>query len=489
MCWYFEIQWSSINMSKIQKASQNLVLNPLDPCSWVMTVDGSGLPRWLANPILISSSGTPSVAPEDASLFESLGIEGLFPFQSYVRDRLRRKHPEGPRDLCVSAPTGSGKTLAYVLPIVERLRGRVVGRLRALIVVPTRDLVPQVEETFKTVCEAYGEGCRLKAGLDYLVTTPGKLITSLPGLELEALKFLVVDEADRLLDQSFQEWLPQLLQKLTTETRENRDDREDRFFDSDAWNEDAGHVQKLLFSATLTTNPAKIAPLHLSRPIYLSVRAAGDGDVDLVTPETLKETMVVFSGAEELKPAALVEVIETILPRIIGDGQQGRILCFTKSVSSTQRLTRLLAVMRPELKFAAFHGTLSDSDRTRLLDEFSSGSVHVLIGSDAMARGLDLKSVRCVINYDMPMFAATYVHRIGRTARAGQSGWATTLLPASQTRHFKKMLKGSLNKSVVDYNGEELKWNQVGKIEIDEQLINDKWRQVLSDSLHQINKK
>lgn len=451
-----------------------------------MTVDTSGLPKWLAHPLIISTStSAPESSPEDASIFESLGIEGLFPFQSYVRDRLRQKHPEGPRDLCVSAPTGSGKTLAYVLPVVEKLKERVVGRLRALVVVPTRDLVPQVVETFKSVSEAYKCEDLLKNGVDYMVTTPGKLISGLASMNLEALKYLVVDEADRLLDQSFQEWLPQLLNTLKKEDVASE-------FDSDAWNEDAGHVQKLLFSATLTTNPAKIAPLNLYRPLYVTVRSNSeeeqqDAFVELVTPEKLKETMMVFNGAEELKPAVLVEVLEEILPQMIGDGEKGRVLCFTKSVSSTQRLTKLLTVMRPELRVDAFHGTLSDTDRSRLLDEFANGKIQVLIGSDAMARGLDLKSVRCVVNYDMPMFAATYVHRVGRTARAGQTGWATTILPASQTRSFKKMIRGNLGKSVVDLieisEGRDLKWNEVGKIEVEEEIINEKWRQVLSDSL------
>lgn len=454
-------------------------------------MDSNGLPKWLANPVVIStSSGPANVSPDDAVLFESLGIEGLFPFQAHVRDRLRLKHPEGPRDLCVSASTGSGKTLAYVLPVVEGLKGRVVGRLRALVVVPTRDLVRQVEETFRWVCEAYDCGSVLQKDVDYLVTTPGKLITSLPSLQLSSLKFLVVDEADRLLDQSFQEWLPQLLNALKPEMAGC-----DEVFDSGAWGDNNdGHVQKLLFSATLTTNPAKIAPLRLHRPLYLTVRADDQkGDVELATPETLKETMVVFNGAEELKPGVLIEVLEEVLPRVSGEGGiRGGVLCFTKSVTSTQRLTRLLNVMRPELRVSAFHGTLSDTDRSGLLDAFSSGRVEVLVGSDAMARGLDLKqSVRWVVNYDMPMFAVTYVHRVGRTARAGHEGWATTILPASQTRHFKKMLTGGLGKRIVDLeeSGETLKWNEVGKIEIEAEVIDEKWRSALSTALQLLKNK
>lgn len=464
-----------------------------DPCIVIVTEMSEGLPKWLANPLIISSSTTTSaeIDPSDSELFDALGIEGLFPFQAFVRDRLRSKHPEGDRDLCVSAPTGSGKTLAYVLPIVEKLRDRVVGRLRALVVVPSRDLIPQVEDTFRVVCEAYGCADRLKNGIDYLVTTPGKLISTLfsreYGSEFKDLKYLVVDEADRLLDQSFQEWLPQLLDTLKRGNFEEADS-----FDLMAWKgSHEGQVQKLLFSATLTTNPAKISPLNLYRLLYVSVRSDafnGDGAVLMNTPESLRELMAVFDGAEEMKPAVLIEILETVLPQILGVDRVSRLLCFTKSVASTQRLSRLLSAMRPALSVAAFHGNLSDFDRTRILDHFATDQIQVLIGSDAMARGLDLKGVKCVINYDMPMFAATYVHRVGRTARAGQEGLAMTILPTSQTRSFKNLLKSDqLNKRVVNFvNAAELKVNEVGKIEIEGEMISSKWRELLVSSLQDV---
>ena len=154
--------------------------------------------------------------------------------------------------------------------------------------------------------------------------------------------------------------------------------------------------------------------------------------------------------------------------------------------------------MRPDIKTAAFHGNLSDSDRSRILTEFDSDKIQVLVGSDAMARGLDLKCVRGVINYDVPMFAATYVHRVGRTARAGQPGLAITILPSSQMRHFKQMLKTSLNKSIIqDDNGNDkeegekvsgsfeqaINHNQVIKVEINEAEIITKWRPILIESL------
>lgn len=404
-----------------------------------------------------------------------LGITGLFPFQSHVRERLRDDRVEGRRDLCVSAPTGSGKTLAYVLPIVERLKDRVVGRVRALVVVPTRDLIPQVEETFNRVSEAYGSEGKLKCGLDYVVTTPGKLMDMLlSGMELDALQFLVVDEADRLLDQSFQEWLPHLLNKL-----KDNDGLLERgeVFDGTSW---GNRVQKLLFSATLTTNPAKIAPLDLNRPVYLRVgKDSGDNLHVLRTPEGLREVMVVFEGADELKPCALLEVFETVLEQ-----PPRGILCFTGSVSSAQSLARLLSLLRPDLRVCAFHGHLSDADRSGLLSDFETGAVQVLVGSDAMARGLDLGGVvGSVINYDAPMQVGTYVHRVGRTARAGQSGLAVTLLPSSQSRQFKSLLR-TLHKNPHPYlSVSELTANRVGKIELTEETLTVKWRDGLVESL------
>lgn len=461
-----------------------------DPGNTQSYMDRVGLPRWLAHPLVIPfNSSEISVDPADGHLFESLDIEGLFPFQQRIRELLRSRHPEGWRDLCVSAPTGSGKTLAYTLPIVESLKDRVVGRLAALVVVPTRDLISQVEDTFLTVSKAYGRP-DLKPGTDFLITTPGKLITLLPDLKLEGLKYLVVDEADRLLDQSFQEWLPLLLAHLGTAKTQTTSE----LFDSDAWQgeSDSFVVKKLLFSATLTTNPAKIAPLALYRPLYLTVRPAdAENDVAsvsaLVTPETLEERVAVFNGSEELKPAVLMEILTEILPKILG-GVSSPVLCFTKSVSSAQRLARLLSLACPSLQCAAFHGNLSDSDRSKILAACDSGSLQVLVGSDAMARGLDLKSVLCVINYDVPMFAATYVHRVGRTARAGQKGLALTLLPSAQMRHFKQMTRSALNKTIVDCcaSGQPLKWNEIGKMEIDEETIREKWRLKLGESLKEL---
>ena len=444
-----------------------------------------------------------------------------------MRDRLSDRFPvEGQNDLCVSAPTGSGKTLAYTLPIVEFLRTRKIGRLGALVVVPTRDLVGQVEETFCRVEKGFSASeskdikhRNLTRDIDYLVITPGKLIDRLPYLDLTSLKYLVVDEADRLLDQSFQEWLPHLLDKIemvsgsdssnntnnnnnnsdnNNNNNRNHNNSNDNQFDSGAW-KDENRVQKLLFSATLTKNPAKISQLNLYRPIYVTVRDPNNKqqkrhfqEVDLITPEGLKELMVVFEGLEEMKPGVLLEILTGGL---ILDRPIERILCFTGSISSTLRLTKLLEVMMKgmgsdELRIVAFHAGLSDGERVEILKDFNAGRIGVLIGSDGMARGLDLKHVTCVINYDLPKFGSTYVHRVGRTARAGLPGLALTILPTTQMRHFKKLLRTGLHKTIRDFDLSsdlnDLKWNQVGKAELARDFIESKWREPLMKGLKEL---
>lgn len=210
-----------------------------------------------------------------------------------------------------------------------------------------------------------------------------------------------------------------------------------------------------------------------------------------MTPESLTEVMVVFGGAEEMKPGVLLEILTGGL---ILNKKATRILCFTGSISSTLRLTKLLEAMQSDLRVVAFHAGLTDSDRVQILKDFDAGHIGVLIGSDGMARGLDLKQVSCVINYDLPKFGGTYVHRVGRTARAGLPGLAVTILPATQTRHFKKLLRTGLHKAIRDLdfdinfasNLKDLKWNEVGKAELGPEFAESKWREPLMKGLKEL---
>ncbi|KIJ66690.1 hypothetical protein HYDPIDRAFT_174087 [Hydnomerulius pinastri MD-312] len=433
-----------------------------------------------------------------------LGINELFAVQTvllpFLTTGLSLYAPyRSPKDVCVSAPTGSGKTLAYVLPIIEALSNRVVTRLRALIVLPTRDLVTQVRETF----EAIGKGQGLKIGtatgqhsfaheqaqlveesaselqggsskVDVLICTPGRLMDHLngtPNFSLQHLRFLVIDEADRLLAQSFQDWLAQVLaatrpvplpedpSAASSPTSDDAhaippcDSRAPAFLQSSVNQVDVSErkessCQKLLFSATLTRDPGKLASLDLRDPKYFVVQGqtevgAGTGSLNLVSerftmPATLTEHMIVCETSQ--KPLMLLHLIHSRSVR--------NALVFTKSSESTARLVRLLEFFeelntsdRAPIAIRAYSSDLPAGERKTILDKFKAQEVHVLVCSDLISRGIDISHVSHVVSYDAPVDMRKYVHRVGRTARAGRDGDAWTLVEEQEARYFKSMLK------------------------------------------------
>ncbi|TFY55761.1 hypothetical protein EVG20_g9201 [Dentipellis fragilis] len=360
-----------------------------------------GLDRALARAQIIDPTLTTSLDDRDKAeatigldtktydRLRELGITELFAVQTTLLPLLL---PSGclqrslylpydpPSDICVSAPTGSGKTLAYVLPIVQTLSSRIVTRLRALIVLPTRDLVTQVKETF----EAVGKGRGLKIGtatgqhsfaheqsqlvgdnsphlqsgssrVDILICTPGRLIDHLNGtrnFSLQHLRYLVIDEADRLLAQSFQDWLVRVL-AATPQHPVSRTPWPPPSLHllhnvpnirTDVDEQKEPSCQKLLFSATLMSDPGRIAALELRDPKYLVVQAPssskdgepGNGVLGVVMdkfsmPASLKEHMIVCESSQ--KPLVLFHLVQTHGVR--------NALVFTKSAESTQRLVRL----------------------------------------------------------------------------------------------------------------------------------------------------
>ncbi|RDX57579.1 DEAD-domain-containing protein [Lentinus brumalis] len=452
---------------------------------------------------------------------QDLGITELFAVQTAVvplllsspgsRSLYRPYDP--PEDLCVSAPTGSGKTLAYVLPIVEVLSSRVVTRLRALVVLPTRDLVLQVRETFEAVARGRGLNIGTATGqhsfaheqsqlvaertadlqggsskVDILICTPGRLMDHLhgtPNFSLQHLRYLVIDEADRLLAQSFQDWLAQVL----AATRPPRPSEESSATSSDVslssfqtarphpdalapaflhLLRDVPHVQtdidehkesscqKLLFSATLTRDPAKISALGLRQPKYIVVQSRkttdgaskDEGMLDFVMekftmPATLTEHMLVCDAA--IKPLMFFYLLHS---RNITNA-----LVFTKSAESTARLVRLLEFFEAALQKSqrgdqgkvivarAYSSDLSPSERKTILEQFRNQEIHILVCSDLISRGIDISHVSHVVSYDVPVDFRKYVHRVGRTARAGRAGDAWTLVEEQEARYFKTMMK------------------------------------------------
>ncbi|RXW21754.1 hypothetical protein EST38_g4090 [Candolleomyces aberdarensis] len=451
---------------------------------------------------------------KDLGITELFAVQtALIPYlipQSKIERNLYRPF-DPPRDVCVSAPTGSGKTLAYVLPILELLQTRVVTRLRALVVLPTRDLVAQVRETF----EVLNKGRGLKIGsvsgqqsfaheqsqlvhdrhsdllggsskVDILICTPGRLMDHLlgtPNFSLQHLRFLVVDEADRLLAQSFQDWLSQVLSAIRTPKKPDWD-HDDTLTATTDLSEDISHpypdglapnnlqslslpsiptflheepessCQKLLFSATLTRDPGKIAMLELRNPKYVIVQGHGEGEESTKESGVLKVMMEKFAMPESLKEHMIVTDSmkkPLIMFHLVHSHNVTNALVFTKSAESTTRLLRLFEFFE-EARTAtgqkqstsiiakAYSSDLGFQERKTILEDFKAQKINILICSDLISRGMDISHVSHVVSYDAPVDIRKYVHRAGRTARAGREGDAWTLVEEQEARYFKKML-------------------------------------------------
>ncbi len=308
------------------------------------------------------------------------------------------------RDILARAQTGTGKTDAFALPIVEIL-SQTHGNghhPRALVLAPTRELALQVGESIKAYARkvslrctvAYGgvriepQIARLERGIDILVATPGRLLdlAAQHHLNLSLIEFLVFDEADRMLDLGFSGEISAILDLLPTERR------------------------TMLFSATYTPQIRSLAAKMLRRPEHIEV-----------TPET--------TAAESVEQKAhLVDKTNklALLIHLITTGNWSRVLVFARTKHWANRLTDKLTAHG--LGAAALHGNKSQSFRTRTLEEFKAGQIRILVATDVAARGLDISNLPYVVNYDMPSIPEDYVHRIGRTGRAGVQGIAVSLV-------------------------------------------------------------
>jgi len=314
------------------------------------------------------------------------------------------------RDIFARAQTGTGKTDAFGLPLVEILsRSKSNGRHpRALVLTPTRELALQVGESIKALARRVSLRCtvvhggvriqpqidRLKRGVDILVATPGRLLdlASLRHLNLLQIEFVVFDEADRMLDLGFNEEITEVINLMPYERR------------------------TMLFSATYTQEIRDLAAKMLRDPEHIEV--------------TPKKT-----AAESVtQKVHLVEKTNKrpLLVHLITSGRWSRVLVFCRTKHGANKLTDKLTAHG--VSAAALHGNKSQSLRTRTLEEFKKGEIHVLVATDVAARGLDISNLPYVINYDMPSIPEDYVHRIGRTGRAGVSGIAVSLVSAEEKR-------------------------------------------------------
>lgn len=398
----------------------------------------------------------------------------LFPVQKTVWEETAGGHSTR-HDICIAAPTGSGKTLAYALPMVSALAFERVHALRGLVVLPTRDLAVQVFQVLRPLCAAVGLAAGLVAGqasqaeegallagagprprasssleghrapglapLDVLVITPGRLAGHLgatPGFTLRALRFLIVDECDRLLQRQYQNWLSAVL--LGADGQGGGSARApsgapDAAVAGVAAQEPlpTHRIVKVIASATLTKDPAKLLRLRLHAPRFLAQAVEGGKRYSL--PANLTEFQLL--AAADRKPRTLV----ALLRRLNAAG--AKTLVFVSSVAAVAGVQRLLRALGEAFlggRSAEYSGRLAPAERRAALAEFASGAARVLVCSDAMTRGMDLPGVSAVVNYDAPIFPKTYLHRAGRTARAGASGEVYTLVRPEEARFFRSVL-------------------------------------------------
>ena len=309
------------------------------------------------------------------------------------------------KDVLAVAQTGTGKTASFALPVLHQLRADARrpyrGEVRALVLTPTRELAVQVADSFK----AYGAGMRLRCGLvyggvsqrpqekllregvDVLVACPGRLLDLMGQrlADLSEVRCLVLDEADRMLDMGFINDIRKIVERLP----------EDR--------------QTLFFSATMPPAVASLAASLLRHPEEIRI------EPERTTAEGVRHS-VRFLQSENKLPN-LVELLE---------GQSaGRSLVFSKTKHGANKLAEKLS--RMGIRSEAIHGNKTQAARQRSLERFRSGAVGVLVATDVAARGLDIKEVTLVVNFDLPIEPESYVHRIGRTARAGATGEAVSL--------------------------------------------------------------
>ncbi|KAK0634377.1 P-loop containing nucleoside triphosphate hydrolase protein [Bombardia bombarda] len=533
------------------------------------------LPPWLASPIRVTDETRCAftelgIAPESAKILESRGFKDAFAVQTAALPLLL---PSADRqgDVVVAASTGSGKTLAYVLPMVYDISQGLVTRLRGIIVLPTRDLVQQVQAACEACVTAFAVNGRKRVKIatamgnkvfkdeqtaimgeeqkydpagyenylrsqrtlvnledsddgedsgfahnstrplpyhvvehvskvDILICTPGRLVEHInktPGFTLDYVRWMIVDEADKLLAQDFQQWLGVVTEKLSTQKPGARD-----FPGSNKTG-----PRKVILSATMTRDLSLLNGLKLSRPRLIVLEGTKAGEqalpallkesaikvrepslkplylVDLLNSEHLAtasqdQTMETPKDDAEMASASESEASDSESSSSDSDSESDSsssssdsdeetlatkktkktklptstttttptaakklnttVLIFTKSNEAALRLSRLLAILSPDL--APLIGTLTSSTKTskraQTLRAFARGKLCILVASDLVSRGIDLTNLDHVINYDLPISETSYVHRVGRTARAGRGGHAWTLVEHAEARRF-----------------------------------------------------
>lgn len=364
------------------------------------------------------------LAPDLLRALVECGYSDMTPVQEQAIVPARRG-----KDLQVTAQTGTGKTAAFAIPVLQRMldkpKDRVAQRPRALILTPTRELAEQIAESISayakfvplSVTALYGgvkmggQANKLKAGVDILISTPGRLIEhmALGHVILSDVEFVVLDEADRMLDMGFVTDVTKLMQ-MTATTR-----------------------QTMLFSAT--TSPAVNELSHKILKNHQQIRVAKTNS----TADTVNH--VVYPVEESRK----IELFEQLL----AEKNWFQVLVFTSTKEQADRL--LAGLQMRKIDAAVCHGDKSQGARRRAIADFKSAKLQVLIATEVAARGLDIQGLDYVVNFNLPYLPEDYVHRIGRTGRAGATGNAISFVSREEEQTLERIQKliGNTVKRIV----------------------------------------
>ena len=343
-----------------------------------------------------------SLHPDLLAALEQSGYEQATPIQLAAIPEILAGE-----DVMAGAQTGTGKTAAFALPILHQLlktESDNQGAIKALVLVPTRELAQQVHKSFKKYAkhtqvksvQVYGGVSigtqieNIKNGADILIATPGRLLDLLfkKAVNLKQLDALVFDEADRMLDMGFKDEINMILKRLDSSRAR----------------------QTLLFSATLDDAIFKLSKTLLNNPKLIEVAARN------TAAEQVEQR--VYNVDEDQKRA--------LTSYLIGSKNWQQVLIFTRTKQGADTLAK--EMIKDGLKAQSIHGDKSQGARDKALEEFKEGKLRALVATDVAARGLDIEQLKYVINYELPYIAEDYIHRIGRTGRAGESGLAISLM-------------------------------------------------------------
>ncbi len=347
------------------------------------------------------------LAPELARAVREEGYETPTPIQQGAIPSLMAG-----RDLIGCAQTGTGKTAAFTLPLLHRLREGARGRLRALILTPTRELALQVAEAVKVYgrhlhlrsAVVYGgvgigpQVSALRRGIDILVATPGRLLDHMGrgNVDFRSLEVLILDEADRMLDMGFIRDVRRIIGALPARR------------------------QTLLFSATMPDEIRRLSREILRDPVNVEVAPRRS-----TPPQGVRQLLLPVASARK----------RDLLAHLIENEARGQTLVFTRTKHGANKLARHLEKRGHAV--AVLHGNRNQSQRTRALDAFKKRRARVMVATDIAGRGIDVEGIAHVVNYDLPNVPEDYVHRIGRTARAGATGHAISLVTPEDRQHVR----------------------------------------------------